>query len=251
MLKSDFHIHTLMSGHAFCTINECIQAARNCGLSFIAITDHGPAMEHSAHEGYFEMSKRLPKLVGSVNVLFGCEMNILNQHGDVDLSAKTMSGLDIVLAGLHERTSYCSSGEAENTNAIINAMIRHPEINVITHPFRSEFPVSVQDVVHAAKECNVILEINLALMLRTLQRKSDNNSFIVIDKTAEMVSCLHSANSCYLVNSDAHYSNEIGIPDEHYKTLVAELGIRPQNVLNNDIDALKKFIPSIILGGVL
>lgn len=251
MLKSDFHIHTLMSGHAFCTINECIQAARNYGLSLIAITDHGPAMEHSAHEGYFEMSKRIPKLVCGVNVLFGCEMNILNQYGDVDLSAKTMSGLDIVLAGLHERTPYCSNGEAENTNAIINTMMRHSEINVITHPFRSEFPVSVQDVVHAAKECNVILEINLALILRALQHKSDNSSYLVIDKTAEMVSCLHSTNSSYLVNSDAHYSNEIGISDEHYKALVAELGIRPQYVLNNDIDTLKIFIPSIILDGGL
>lgn len=251
MLKSDFHIHTLMSGHAFCTINECIQAARNCGLSLIAITDHGPAMEHSAHEGYFEMSKRLPKFVGGVNVLFGCEMNILNQHGDVDLSVKTMSGLDIVLAGLHERTSYHSSREADNTNAIINAMMQHPEINVITHPFRSEFPVSIQDVVYAAKEYNVILEINLALILRALQHKSDDNSFIVIDKTAEMVSCLHSTNSSYLVNSDAHYSNEIGISDEYYKVLVAELGIRPQYVLNDDIDTLKRFIPSIILDGGL
>jgi putative hydrolase len=247
VLKSDLHIHTLMSGHAFCTINECIQAARNCGLSHIAITDHGPAMEHSAHEGYFEMSNRLPKLVNSVNVLFGCEMNILNQDGDVDLSAKTMSGLDIVLAGIHERTPYRSNGEAENTNAIINAMMRHSEINVITHPFRSEFPISVQDVVHVANECNVILEINLALMLRALQQKSDDNFSVVVDKTAEMISCLHSTNSVYLLNSDAHYSNEIGISDKHYNVLIAELGILPQYVLNNDIGMLKQFIPSIIL----
>lgn len=143
MLRSDLHIHTLMSGHAFCTINECIEIAHMRGLSLIAITDHGPAMEYSAHEGYFEMSTRIPKLKDGVNVLFGCEMNIMNESGDVDLSAKTMSGLDIVLAGLHARTPYNQTGEAKNTTAIINAMMRHPEINIITHPFRVEFPISV------------------------------------------------------------------------------------------------------------
>ena len=105
----------------------------------------------------------------------------------------------------------------------------------------------MQDVVHVANECNVILEINLALMLRALQQKSDDNFSVVVDKTAEMISCLHSTNSVYLLNSDAHYSNEIGISDKHYNVLIAELGILPQYVLNNDIGMLKQFIPSIIL----
>lgn len=249
MLKSDLHIHTLMSGHAFCTMTECIEVAHKRDLSLVAITDHGPAMEHSAHEGYFEMSARLPKIFDGLNVLFGCEMNILNKSGDVDLSAKTMSGLDIVLAGLHERTPYDGTGEAENTAAIINAIMRHPEINIITHPFKAEFPISIQEVVHAAKEFGVLLEINLALLLRSIQHKSDKKCITIVNKTAELISCLQSVGSGYIINSDAHYSDEIGINNKQYKTLTAELGILHQFVLNDNIDSLKQFIPAIILDG--
>jgi putative hydrolase len=249
VLKSDLHIHTVMSGHAFCTVNECVETARKRGLSLIAITDHGPAMEHSAHEGYFKMSTRLPKTFANLEVLFGCEMNILSKSGDVDLSAKTMSNLDIVLAGLHERTSYAGSSEAENTAAIINAMKRHPQINIITHPYRAEFPVSIADIVQAAKEYNVILEINVALLLRTLQHKAESNCTIVVSKTAELVHCLQSTGSRYLINSDAHHSSEIGITADSLGILESELGVCPEFVLNDNSDLLKQFVPSITLCG--
>ena len=249
MLISDLHIHTMMSGHAFCTINECIETAQNRGLSLIAFTDHGPAMEHSAHEGYFEMFARLPRLFGGLNVLFGCEMNILNKSGDVDLSKETMSGLDIILAGLHERTPYKGTGELENTSAIINAMMRYPEINIITHPFRAEFPVSINDVVQAAKEYNVLLEINLSLLLSAIRQKSNGKFATIVNKTAELISCLQLSGSGYVINSDAHYSEEIGINDEQYKLLTSELGILHEFVLNDNIVSLKHFIPSIRLSG--
>lgn len=247
MLKSDFHIHTVMSGHAFCTMNECVETSYKRGLSLIAITDHGPAMEHSAHEGYFEMSTRLPKRFADLDVLFGCEMNILNNKGDVDLSAKTMSGLDIVLAGLHERTPYTSSGEAENTAAIINAMKRHPAINIITHPYRAEFPISVPDIVQAAKEYGVVLEINLTLLLKAMQEKVDDRSAIVVSKMAEMIQSLHAMGCGYLINSDAHHTSEIGINSDSLGILKDELGICSEFVLNDNPDFLKYFIPSVTL----
>lgn len=245
MLSSDLHIHTLMSGHAFSTVDECIKEAKNKGLSVIAIADHGPAMEHSAHEGYFEMSTRLPKHINGIQVLFGCEMNIINKSGDVDLSHKVMSGLDIVLAGLHARTPYIQAGEAENTAAIINAMVRNPSIQIISHPYRVDFPVSVCDVAQAAKEYNVILEINVYLLAKAIETNSDSASKVLIDKTSELVSCIHSIGGSYLINSDAHYSGEIGISHAQYQMLEAKLGIRQEYVLNDDFETLRGFIPAI------
>ena len=230
-------------------MNECIETAHMRGLSLIAITDHGCAMKYSAHEGYFEISTRLPKLIEGLNVLFGCEMNIMNQFGDVDFSAKTMSELDIVLVGIHARTPYCETGEAKNTTAIINAMMRHPKINIITHPFRTEFPISICDVVQAAKECDVILEINLVLLLEAIKYKTNNSFALIVDKTVELVSCMHSVGSRYIISSDAHYSSEIGIENEQYKILIRELEIIPEYVLNDDINVLKSFIHSIIFDG--
>jgi len=245
MLSSDLHIHTVMSGHAFCTVNECIETAQKCNLSLIAITDHGPAMEHSANEGYFEMAARLPKLHGSLNVLFGCEMNILDKDGSVDLSAETMSELDIVLAGLHGRTSYAGSSEADNTAAIINAMKKHSLINIITHPYRVEFPVAIPDIVYASKEYNVLLEINASLLLKAIQNPFEENNVQIIHKTAEMIQLLQSTETCYIINSDAHYSGEIGISSSSLEILITELGILPDSVLNGKLDLLKEIIPAI------
>lgn len=245
MLKSDLHIHTLMSGHAFGTFDECVKTAEKKGISLIAITDHGPAMEHSAHEGYFEMALRLPKNINGVNVLFGCETNILDCRGNIDISENTLLGLDIVLAGLHKRTSFFSSGEADNTKAIINAMKKYPEINIITHPYRYDFPISVRDVVQAAVEYNVILEVNASVFVKSFKNKARSEAIWEIDKTAEMISYLNSLGIGYVINSDAHCTYEIGISDELYSLMEAKLGIKKEYVLNDRIDILKGYIPSI------
>jgi len=243
------HIHTIMSGHAFCTINECIEVAQRQKLSLIAITDHGPSMQHSAHEGYFEMSERVPKSFANLRVLFGCEVNILSKNGDVDLSTQTMSKLDVVLAGLHARTPYIGSSEADNTSAIINTMKRHPSIRIITHPYRADFPVYVPDVVYAAKEYNVLLEINASLLLKAIQNRTNEKASRVIHKTAEIIRLLQSTATGYVINSDAHHSSEIGISSASFDILSAELGIRSEFILNNRNELLSKFIPAIKKNG--
>ena len=39
-ILADLHTHTLFSKHAYSTVKENLEAARNKGLSYIAITDH-------------------------------------------------------------------------------------------------------------------------------------------------------------------------------------------------------------------
>ena len=62
----DLHAHTVASGHAFSTLDELAGVAAVCGLEMIAITDHGPSMEGSPHDGYFEMVGRVPSVVGAL-----------------------------------------------------------------------------------------------------------------------------------------------------------------------------------------
>ncbi len=245
MLMTDLHIHSIMSGHAFCTINECIAAAQKKGLSLIAITDHGPSMENSAHEGYFEMASRVPKKIGDLKVLFGCEANVIKTNGDIDLSIKTMLGLDIVLAGLHARTPYAGTTVKENTTALINAIKKNPTINVITHPYRAEFPVSIEEVTFASMEYDVLLEINVPTLLRAITRPKIKENFDVICETAKMVDILQKKNKGYIIGSDAHYSTEIGICDSTCGVLFDALGILPEYVLNNKFEKLVKYIPSV------
>jgi putative hydrolase len=241
-IKADMHIHTIASGHAFCTVNECIKVAQEAGLALISITDHGPSMEGSAHEGHFEMCARLPKYFGTLEVLFGCELNILNKGGDVDLTASVMEDLDVVLAGIHRRTPYDFRTDVNNTKAIINSIKRHSSINIITHPYRTEYPVSVSDIVDAAIEFNVLLEVNASLILGAVMNHSRGMSVNVVDKTAEMVQLLQSKGVGYLVNSDAHHTSEIGILNHSFELLISELGLLPEYVLNCRPEALKKII---------
>jgi len=245
MLLADLHIHTIMSGHAFCTINECIETALNNEMALIAITDHGPSMEHSAHEGYFEMSARLPKRFGSLDVLFGCEANIINCNGVIDLSVDTMSVLDVVSAGLHKKTPYDGISEADNTNAMIKAIEKYPGISMISHPFRVEFPVSVEEVVYASIEHNVLLEINVALLTKVLISPVNERSKKVIERTATMIDILQANKKGYLINSDAHHTNEIGVNDSTIELLSKALGISREYILNDNLDLLGVYIPSV------
>ena len=52
-LVADLHIHSVATGHAYCTINEMAQAAADIGLEMIGITDHGPSMPDGPHLYYF------------------------------------------------------------------------------------------------------------------------------------------------------------------------------------------------------
>ena len=40
----DLHTHTLVSGHAYCSLREMAKAASKKGLEVLGITEHAPAM---------------------------------------------------------------------------------------------------------------------------------------------------------------------------------------------------------------
>lgn len=49
----DTHTHTLVSGHAYNTIDEMAAYAAGIGVTHLAITDHAPKMPGSAGILYF------------------------------------------------------------------------------------------------------------------------------------------------------------------------------------------------------
>ena len=51
---ADTHCHTIASTHAYSTWMENIHAAKEAGLSYLAITDHGPTMPGSPGRWYFK-----------------------------------------------------------------------------------------------------------------------------------------------------------------------------------------------------
>lgn len=163
-LRIDTHVHSIASGHAFSTIKEIADYSNENVVELICIVDHGPSMKNAPHTGYFSMSGDVPYIIGNSCFLIGCECNILNIKGDLDLEDSILCNLDIVLAGLHEQTPYpVNTDVSYNTAALISAM-KNPLIDIISHPYKKMFPVKVKDIVEAAKINHCILEVNCRVL---------------------------------------------------------------------------------------
>ena len=47
-IRLDVHTHTVMSGHAFSTVQEMAREAARQGLDILGITEHGPTYQEPA-----------------------------------------------------------------------------------------------------------------------------------------------------------------------------------------------------------
>lgn len=157
-LMLDTHVHTLASGHAYSTLAEYVDEAKKKGLELIAQTDHGPAMPGGPHAFHIGNQRVLPKEMDGIRVLKGVEVNILDFEGRLDLEERYMKNLEFVLASLHDVCIYPGSRE-ENTRALIGAM-KNKYVDAIGHSGNPAFPIHIEAFVKAAKEHDVMIEIN-------------------------------------------------------------------------------------------
>ena len=99
-LIADLHMHSIMSGHAFGTIRELAAAAAERGLKLIGVTEHGPGIPGTVEPIYFRNLTDAPRMLYGVEMLYGSEVNILN-NGTVDLDERHLNCLDYAVAGIH------------------------------------------------------------------------------------------------------------------------------------------------------
>ena len=89
----DLHTHTLVSGHAYNTIREMIAMAQTKDMELLAITEHGPAMQGTATDFYFDNLRILPRDYDGLKVLFGIEANVIDSYGRMDVWEKLLVGM--------------------------------------------------------------------------------------------------------------------------------------------------------------
>lgn len=75
----DTHAHTIVSGHAYNTIREMAQMAKEKGLEAFALTEHAPQMPGTCHEFYFQNLHIVPREMYGVRLFMGVELNIMNE----------------------------------------------------------------------------------------------------------------------------------------------------------------------------
>ena len=127
-----------MSGHAHSTLLENLTVAKARGLRFLAVTDHTGKMPGTAPDVYFAcLNNTVPEEYDGVYLLRGCEANILDAEGALDLNDRFLARLDWVIASLHKVVTKPMSYE-EHTDLYLN-VAKNPLVNVIGHPGQTDF----------------------------------------------------------------------------------------------------------------
>lgn len=228
---ADMHTHTIVSGHAYSTLQENLRAAKERGLLFMATTEHGPAMPQAPHRYYFGNMSVLPREVDGVRLLTGVEANIMNVDGELDLADRYLRKLEYVAVGLH-RDCMPPGSQEENTAAIL-AAIRNPYVDAVVHPGNPAYPIDFLKVLLAAAEAGVLIEINNSSLVRSRAGSTD--------RCREIARLAAQYGVQVVLGSDAHWSGHVGVLDEAYNMAI-DAGIPPENILNLDATRLENFI---------
>lgn len=163
----DTHAHTVASTHAYSTVHDYFAVAKTKGIRLFAITDHAPAMPDAPHFWHFGNMKILPRVINGIAMLRGVEANILppgthsidgHPLSTLDIPSKMLPFLDITVASFHEAV-FPPSSESSHTKAAIRAM-ESGHCEILGHPGNPSFPIDQEEVVRAAKDNNVAIEIN-------------------------------------------------------------------------------------------
>jgi len=235
MLKIDLHIHSIHSGHAYGTLYDVMEYAAKKNMKMIAITDHGPSMPGSAPISHFRMGLRAPKEYKGVKILWSCESNIIDGKGNIDLSDRAVSALDILLVSFHKAT-YKDSNKEKNTQTIINCFKRYNP-HIFAHPSMIVYDYDAEKVFQYACDNNILLELNLAI-LAEIDR---GRRIAKIEDIKKMVDIVKKNNKKLIINSDAHFLHEIG-DDTILKKYWDELGLNDDLIINNYPNELMKFL---------
>ena len=174
-IKTDLHVHSIFTDHAYSTIQENVTYAKSKGIELIAITDHfGPMFISEPRLGLFHFINQtiLPNEIDGVRVFKGVEMDIVDHKGNLafmnerysetdefSVGERVLKSAEFVIASVHMNPVFQPSTKVRHTEMYINA-IRNPYVNMIGHIGRSGMEFEINEVLRVAKQENKIIEIN-------------------------------------------------------------------------------------------
>ncbi len=229
---ADIHMHTVVSGHAYGTIREMVQAAKERGLQLIGISEHAPGIPGTVNPFYYLNLQVIPHFIHSIEVIHGCEINVLN-GGKLSLEQKYIDHLDYAIIGIHQQC-YKDEGKAKNTQNIIECM-KNEKVHFVSHPDDDHTPLDYEILVKAAKQYHIALEVNNSSLVKKEKRLNCYENY----KT--MLSLCEQYQVPIIVSSDAHDPSWVGEFELTYQ-LLEQLDFDENLILNNNIEKLKQFI---------
>jgi putative hydrolase len=167
-LRGDLHLHSDWSDGGS-PIEEMMQAARDLGHSYVALTDHSPRLTVARGltaerlREQIEIVRRLNEQMAPFRILTGIEVDILD-NGDLDQDYDLLAELDIVVASVHSKLRM---PRKEMTMRMVQA-IANPHTDILGHCTgrllagrgRAESEFDAEIVFEACRQFGVAVEIN-------------------------------------------------------------------------------------------
>ncbi|RDU99374.1 DNA polymerase/3'-5' exonuclease PolX [Trinickia dinghuensis] len=165
-LSGDLHAHTKASdGHD--DLLDMALAARERGLSYLAITDHSSrlAVTHGLDAKRLAQQideiDRINRTLQGIVLLKGIEVDIL-EDGHLDLPDAILKRLDVVVGAVH---SHFNLPRERQTERVLRAMT-HPSFSILAHPTgrligeRDPYDIDLVRVIRKARACGCHLELD-------------------------------------------------------------------------------------------
>ena len=165
-LRGELHAHTEWSDGSL-TVRGLVEEARRRGLTYIAITDHTPAVgvaggltEKRVRQQWEEIA-RVQDEIPTVRILRGLEVDIL-RDGSLDMSDNVLEGLDFVVVAVH---THFGLHKAQMTERVLSAL-SHPCVHMLAHPTgrllnrRDPSQLDVEAVLQLCRERDIAVEVN-------------------------------------------------------------------------------------------
>lgn len=229
----DLHTHTFASGHGYSTLKENIEAAQAAGLRFLGLSEHGPSMPGGPHEYFFSNYKCIPRQHGDLRLFCGIEANITDYDGGLDLSESLLQRMDYVIASMHV-PCVTPGSKAENTRASIRAM-QNPYVKILGHPDDGRYPLDYDELVRAAREEQVALEINNSSPLPQSPRPGARENIKILLDT-----CMKYQQPV-IMGTDSHVCYTVGRFEEAL-SIMEEVGFPEELILNGKPESITRLV---------
>ena len=186
-IKSNFHTHNYMCGHAGGTVSDYVKEAVKHRYDVIGISDHcahplarfSPYMTaETLKTEYLPQFKEAAELYGDkIKILSAAEIEYFG--GNDEYYKTLLKSLDYLVMGQHEylldgkrKNSFCDGADEENVTAYCNnvvagirsgffSLVAHPDVIFYCTPAITQTMANAfEQIVKTAKERDVVLELN-------------------------------------------------------------------------------------------
>lgn len=227
----DTHTHTISSGHAHSTVLENAAEAARMGHKFLVISDHAPMIPGAPTELYFRAMKHvLPEQALGVYLITGCEVNVLNESGTLDLPAEILDRLDLVIASMHTLTFPPSDVET-HTRAWL-AVAKNSSVDIIGHSGDGRYAFDHEPAIRAFKEHGKVVEINAHSFKVRMGSDANCRAIARLLKRYEVP---------VVVSTDAHFAPLVGKVEASLQVL-RDVDFPEELVLNADAERFARWI---------